>query len=216
MDRRSFIKNTALAAALAGLAPAAMASNLKGGKKKKVIFILRGVSFTDAESAFSSINLTKNYDHLLLKCNSESVTYTHIEGILNLTEKLKKGSYELWHSQHMDRYTLSQVVPNAFASTSKATQIIYLHHTEIGHSSNKLYQLSLEEFFTELGKVYDPNMHKVVITADIGRNENVNSCGGRDHSNPSCHEIFAIYLGGDATKIKPKTMHQNQILIQKF
>ena len=217
MNRRSFIKNTALAATMVGLVPPVMASDLKGGKKKKIIFVFRGVSFADAKNAFENLNSTKNYAYFLLKYNSQSSGYSHIEGITNLTEKLKE-KYELWYTQDMDRYMISQVVPNTFSSTSKKTQIIYLHHTEIGHSSNKLYLERIEEFFTELGKVYDPSQHKVIVTADIGRNEKLNSCGGRDHSNPTCLETFALYLGGDPSKLQPNInlTEQNQILINKF
>jgi hypothetical protein len=214
MNRRSFIKNTALAATLVGVVPSVMASDLKGGKKKKIIFVFRGVSYMDAEKAFANFKSIQDPKYWISTVYTQNPDYSHREGIKHLTENMKE-KYELWHTENFDRYKINQVVPNAFDSTSKLTQIIYLHHTEIGHSSNKLYQECLNEFFAELGKVFNSDLHKVIVTADIGRNEMINSCGGRDHSNPSCLQTFVLYLGGDHSKLSTMPSH-NQVLTNQF
>lgn len=100
----------------------------------------------------------------------------------------------------------------------KITQVVHMHHTEICHSSVKLYKEKLVEFFTQLSQYYNQEMHEVVITADIGRNEKVNSCGGKDHSNETSLETFSIYLGKNASTLsgKEEYLMQHEVLSQKF
>jgi hypothetical protein len=216
MNRRSFIKNTALAATLVGIAPSAMAADLKGGRKKKVIFVLRGVSFSDAENALKKANILDLNVHLQ-KVICTNHTFSHQEGFSNIFSGQQIKS-TITESQHCDRYQFSQLLPDIISVKDNNVQIVHLHHTEIGHSSNKLYLEKIDEFFTELKNIYDPQLHRFIITSDIGRNEKLNSCGGRDHSNDTCFETFAIFMGGKASKLKPNTnsIKQFQILEQKF
>lgn len=215
MNRRSFIKNTALAATLVGVAPSAMASELKSGKKKKVIFVFRGVSYSDAENAFKKFNSPDNNIHLQ-KVICENGSFSHWEGFSRIFEG-NNLSLQITETHQSDRYKITEVVEDGM-KISATMRYIHVHHTEIGHSSNQLYTQVLEDFFAELSKHYDPKLHKIIVTADIGRNEKLNSCGGKDHSNATCLETFALFIGGKASKLKSNTnpIPQNQILQQKF
>jgi hypothetical protein len=217
MNRRRFIKNTALAATMVGIAPSLIASDLKGGKKKKIVFIFRGVSFADAEIAFKKQNISDPNVHFQrVICNNQ--TFSHFEGydaIIQRSGNDKRGGIQ---SQNLDRYKYAEIFEDFLNSPFSSDWVIHLHHTEIGHSSYKMYQETLDEFFTELKKVYNPKLHRFIVTADIGRNEKLNSGGGKDHSNSTCLETFVLYMGGKAAKLKSNTTStkQDQILAQKF
>lgn len=217
MDRRKFIRTTAMAATLVGISPSILANNdgLKG--KKKIIFVFRGVGYNDAFNAFKKFNISTNLSFHIQKTDCTNNSFTHSEGMENIIKGLS-GKKTINQTQLFDRCSISQVVEGAFNNTLKETQVFWMHHTEIGHSSNKIYTENLEEFFSELSKHYNSALHKIVVTADIGRNETLNSCGGKDHSNSTCLETFALYIGGNASKLTSKNISLNQpnILKQKF
>jgi hypothetical protein len=215
MDRRKFIKNSALAATLVGISPSLSAASDKVDLRKKIIFIFRGVSYTDAFNAFKKFNITSDLNFHIQKTTCINPTYSHTEGI---TQLLGNHTGPVMETQLQERHTIGQVLEDVFATSETVPPVVHLHHTEIGHSSNKAYIEKLEEFFTELGKHYKADQHKVIITADIGRNETLNSCGGKDHSNSTCLETFALYIGGNASKLAAKNhpLSQKEILKQKF
>lgn len=212
MNRRKFLGNTAMAAALVSIAPSAIASDLSCKKKNTLVFVFRGVSFLDAETSIKKVGLLDNNAHLQ-KVICENPLYTHAAGIQAIV-----GSYQstILATEKTDRYKIPEVISDVI--NTKTFPMVHLHHTEIGHSSNKLYQETLDHFFTELKKVYDPQKHKIIVTADLGRNEKLNSCGGKDHSNNTCLETFVLFLGGKSSKLKANTapLKQQEILQQKF
>jgi hypothetical protein len=218
MNRRNFIKNTALAAALVSVSPTLSASSNEGMKKKKIIFVWRGVTYADAFNAFKKFSITDNLSFHIQKTRCTNQNYSHAEGLNSLMSGFKGKLPEIIYSQKQDLYKITDLIQEAFKSTCKTQQIVYLHHSEIGHSSNKLYNEVLEEFFIELSKHFQADNHKVVVTADIGRNEKNNSMGGKDHSNVSCLETFAIYLGGKASTLaeNPAVIDQSDVFKQKF
>lgn len=220
MNRRKFIKNSALAAALVGISPALSADSNMPGSKKKFIFIFRGVTYIDAFNSFKKFNITSDLSFHIQKVACMNQTFTHQEGFNSLMEKKSEAllNEKFIESQNIDRYTIPEIMEDAFTKEASGAYTIYMHHTEIGHSSTKMYIEKLEEFFAELGKYYQPAHHKIIVTADIGRNELTNSCGGKDHSNSTCLETFALYLGGKASKLSEKTtaLCQKEVLNQKF
>ena len=218
MNRRKFIKNSALAAALIGISPNLSAANDKPVVKAKYIFIFRGVAYADAFNAFKKFNISSNLSFHIQKATCTNKTYSHVEGLDTLLEGIPGKRYNIIESQSQDRFTIPQIIEDTFTKDSSGTNIVHLHHTEIGHSSTKLYIEKLEEFFTVLSKYFNPDLHKIIVTADIGLNETTNSCGGKDHSNPNCLETFALFLGGDASQLiaKNKTLHLKEVLKQKF
>lgn len=217
MNRRNFIKTSALAATLAGISPSLMANSTMPKGKKKIIFILRGVAYADAFNAFQKFSISSDLNFHIQKTTCLNASYSHHEGIENLLKGLSCKT-DIIETQLLDRYTIPQVVEDAFMDDKSKEQIIYLHHTEIGHSSNKIYLEKLDEFFTELGKKIKTADHKIIVTADIGRNEKSNSCGGRDHSNSTSLETFALFIGGKASKLAAKdiTLTQADVFKQKF
>jgi hypothetical protein len=217
MDRRKFIRTSALAATLAGISPSLFANGDDVKGKKKLVFVFRGVGYTDAFNAFKKFNISSDLSFHIQKVTCENPEYFHITGM----EKIIKGcsgKKSIIESQLLEKYSISDILTDTFNKETKEVQIVWMHHTEIGHSSNKLYTEKLEEFFSELSKHYNPAIHKIIITADIGRNEKLNSCGGKDHSNSTCLETFALYLGGNASKLSTKNIDltQSTILKQKF
>jgi hypothetical protein len=218
MNRRKFIKNTALAATLLGISPS-MAAGYEKKKGQPIIFVWRGVAYKDALNAFKKAALPADVGFHIQKTTCINNTYTHQEGLKSLLEGFP-CKYKLIETQHSDRYQIPQVIEDAFASKEATQEIIYLHHSEIAHSSNQLYVERLETFFMELGKKCSqlkPNQ-KIIVTADIGRNEKNNSCGGRDHSNTTSLESFVLYLGGHASQLTENQgeLGQNKVLGQKF
>lgn len=218
MNRRNFIKNTAMAAALVSVSPTLGASSNEGTKKKKIIFVWRGVNYTDGFNAFKKFNLTEHLSFHIQKSRCTNTSYSHAEGLNTLMSGFTGKLPEIVESQKRDQYKIADVIKEAFNSSSKTQQVIYLHHSEIGHSSNKLYNEVLEEFFGELSKHFQADKHKIIVTADIGRNEKNNSMGGKDHSNISCLETFAIYIGGKASTLSenPALIDQSEVFKQKF
>lgn len=215
MNRRKFIKNSGLAAALVGISPALMAAS---DFKKKYLFIFRGVSYSDAINAFRKCNYSSDLSFHIQKVICSNQSYSHGEGLDSLVDILPGKKNNTLESQSLDRYLIPEIIEDAFTKNISKINPIYLHHTEIGHSSTKLYIENLDDFFSELSKYFNPDLHKVIVTADIGRNELTNSCGGKDHSDPSCLETFALFLGGDASKLgaKNKTLYLNEVLKQNF
>lgn len=227
MDRRKFIKKSALGAAFVGLSPLIPSAFKEDGLSmdnrliEEKIFIFRGVSYADAFNALKKFDMSGNPNFHIQKviCNNQS--FSHSEGLKSL---LGKKANEAIQTQELSRYTIPQVLEDVFLHKEPYTKdcarrsIVHFHHTEIGHSSNKLYTENLELFFVELSKYYYKNDYKIIITADIGRNEKTNSCGGRDHSNETSLETFAIYLGGKATKLSAinNPISLNNVLKQKF
>ena len=218
MNRRNFIKNTAMAAALVSVSPTLGASSNEGTKKKKIIFVWRGVNYTDGFNAFKKFNLTEQLSFHIQKARCINSSYSHAEGLNALMSGFTGKLPEIVQSQKQDLYKIADIIQEAFNSSSKSQQIIYLHQSEIGHSSTKLYNEVLEEFFSELSKHFHADKHKIVVTADIGRNEKSNSMGGKDHSNISCLETVAIYIGGKASTLSenPSLIDQSEVFKQKF
>ncbi len=206
-----------MAVTLAGISPSLMANSNRIKGKKKIVFVFRGVAYEDGLNAFKKMNISSEASLHIQQMTCSNISYSHAEGFSKLISGMDQEP-AITETQTLDRYTVSDVLNDAFAAVSKKTQVIYLHHTEIGHSSNKLYLEKLDEFFNELAKQFDPVKHRVIVTADIGRNTTTNSCGGRDHSNATCLDAFAIYLGGKASKLSSNTnpMDQKDILKQKF
>jgi len=217
MNRRKFLGNTAMAAALVSIAPGTVAGDLACKTKNTLIFVFRGVSFSDAEIAIHKANILGE-NTLLQKVICNNTAYTHTKGITDITQPLIPNTFYTIQTQSLERYKISEIINVMLTTKDNKTRVIQLHHTEIGHSSNKLYQESLLEFFTELKKVYDPKKHKIIVTADIGRNEKLNSCGGKDHSNETCLETFVLFMGGSSSKLKLTStpLTQQEILQQKF
>ncbi len=218
MNRRKFIKNTALAATLAGISPSVIAADLDCVNKNKMIFVFRGVSFSDAEAAIKKAGFD-NSNTYLQKVICINPAYTHTSGMNQLmNSKSYSSKFEIIQTEYLDRYMITDVINDNMLSSNTKNKVIHIHHTEIGHSSNKLYVQTLDEFFTELKKVFDPKRHKIVITADIGRNSQLNSCGGKDHSNETSLETFAFYMGGKSDQLKSNTgtLEQQLVLDQKF
>ncbi len=229
MDRRKFIKNSALGAAFVGLGPGLQ--SLAAGSStdpvmliKKFVFIFRGVAYADAFHAFKKFDIQPDLNFHLQKVSCTNHSYTHLEGLKGLMGEKMLGIVE---TQLQDRHTIPHLLEDVFSSIDSpvwnssnvaSSHVFYLHHSEIGHSSNKLYKESLELFFSELSKYFYKDPYKIIVTADIGRNEKLNSCGGRDHSNPTSLETFALFLGGKASKLaaKNKPLALNQVLKQKF
>jgi uncharacterized protein (DUF1501 family) len=218
MNRRKFIKNTALAATLVGISPS-MAAGYEKKKAKQIIFVWRGVAYADALNAFKKASFPGDLSFHIQKTTCLNTSYSHQEGLQQLLEGLA-CKHEVVETQLSDRFLIPQVIEDAFSGKASTQQVIYLHHSEIAHSSNKIYIERLEEFFTELAKTYTrlKSTQKVIITADIGRNEKNNSCGGRDHSNTTCLETFALYLGGHAATLAENQgeLSQVKVLGQKF
>lgn len=217
MDRRKFIKTSAMAATLVGISPSLLANNNGVKGKKKIIFVFRGVGYTDGFNAFKKFNIGTNLSFHIQKTPCINSSFTHTEG-MNQILLGATGKNKFIQTEFLERSSISQLVEDCMVHASGETQIIWMHHTEIGHSSNKLYTERLEEFFTELAKHYNPLQHKIIVTGDIGRNEKLNSCGGKDHSNPTCLETFALYIGGKSTQLASKNINlsQSNILKQKF
>lgn len=218
MDRRQFIRNTSLAAAFIGVSPVFNVLENKPKKKKKIIFVFRGVSYQDGFNAFKSFNLQPNTGFHIQKVTCSNTSYSHQEGIEALLKNISRKKVVVCRSELAEKSDIPDIIQWAVTNSSKQTTVIHLHHTEIGHSSNKIFKEKLVEFFTRLSSVYNQETHDVVITADIGRNEKPNSCGGRDHSNASCLETFAIYLGEHASKLSGlnETIYQPDVIRQKF
>lgn len=218
MNRRKFIKNSGLAATLVGISPALFTEPNKSNFRKKALFILRGVAYVDALNAFKKFNISADLSFHIQKTNCINLSYSHGEGLESLIGTVPGKKNNLLQSQLLDRYLIPEIIKDALTNSSSEINPIYLHHTEIGHSSTDAYIEYLEEFFIELGKYFNPYLHKVIVTADIGRNEMANSNGGKDHSNPSSLETFALFLGGEASKLgaKNKTLNLNEVLKQKF
>ena len=217
MNRRKFIKNSALAATLVGVSPNLSTAFNKPVSHKKIIFVFRGVAYADAFNAFQKVNPSGLSGSHIQKITCSNSSYTHTEGMDQLLKGLGKN-HEVMESQLQEKFSIAQIVEDAFSVNHKKTPVYHLHHTEIGHSSNKLYTEKLEEFFTELLKHYKEGHHQVIVTADIGRNANNNSCGGKDHSNATCLETFALFIGGNTAQLAAHTgpLPQENILIQKF
>lgn len=227
MDRRKFIKKSALGAAFVGLSPL-IPSVLKKDETndnyrliEEKIFIFRGVSYADAFNAFKKFDMSGNPNFHIQKVICNNQTFSHSEGLTSLLGKKANNAIQ---TQQLDRHTIPQVLEDVFLHNEPYTHdyarpsVIHFHHTEIGHSSNKLYIENLELFFVELSKYFYKDDYKIIITADIGRNEKTNSCGGRDHSNETSLETFALFLGGNATKLAVKTtpLTLSKVLKQKF
>jgi len=206
-----------MAATLVGISPSLMANDRERKSKKKIIFVFRGVDYTDAFNAFKKINISSDLSFHIQKTGCVNNSFTHTEGIENIMKGFS-GKKNITQTELSERSSIIQVVEEAMVNSIGGTQIIWMHHTEIGHSSNKIYTDKLEEFFSELSKHYNPLYHKIIVTADIGRNEKLNSCGGRDHSNSTSLETFALYIGGNASKLASKniSLTQTNVLKQKF
>jgi len=193
MDRRIFIRNTGLAAVLSGFAPSFAMKDIFPVQRKKIHFILRAVGYSDALHAFSKYNapLKGTFSFKKVECNNAA--YSHEKGLNDLMNGKNK---EVLFTQQMDRHSIGDVVKDAFSSDQPEVYI-HMHHTEVGHSSEPEFHTNLDAFFKEVTKGYDANKHTLIITADIGRNNYKNSCGGRDHSTTSSLETFALYIGKD-------------------
>lgn len=201
MNRRHFIQISALAStslALAGLssfAPPKLSSKVK-------IFVLRGVKKEDILEAIKSVESKelKNIPFVIQIGNTQTNSYTHANGFHELVTGIVPPK-KVIRTELLDQYQIENIVESSFTNKIKH-QLIYFHHTEIAHSSKKIYQQNLEKLITSVWKNINPNKNQLIITTDIGRNNKLNSMGGMDHSNPSCLETFALYLGKNASKIK--------------
>src|SRR5688572_32596459 len=130
MNRRSFIKNTALAATMVGIAPAVMASNLKGGKKKKIIFVFRGVSYSDAENAYKKAAFDDANMHFQ-KVICEKADYSHDLGMMFIMEApISFKDYSRVRTEQLSAYQIADVIRDAANAPAKVTPIVHLHHTE--------------------------------------------------------------------------------------
>lgn len=218
MNRRHFIKNASMAAALVAVSPISPTLMEKSRKKQQVVFIFRGVSYTDGFNAFKNFQLTPNQGFHIQKVTCNSPEYKHQDGIQAIVSGQKRGKSQLSRSEFMINEGYAEIFKEIFGTHSKETRIVHLHHTEIGHSSHKIYGERLNAFFSLLPQYYNQELFNVIVTADIGRNTDVNSCGGRDHSNPTCLNTFAIYLGENASRLSKmsETISQHEILSYQF
>lgn len=218
MNRRKFIKNASFSATLIGISPIISPILSKPITKKTIIFILRGVSYVDASVAFKKCTISTKFSSPIFKVVCTNKTYSHIEGLENLFEGTPIKNKGILKSQLQNRHTIAHILEDAFTNITTETTIIYLHHTEICHSSKKMYMETLDLFFLELSNFFNPLKHKIIVSADIGRNENENNCGGKDHSNPTSLETFALYFGENAFKLllKSAPFYQNEVLKQVY
>jgi hypothetical protein len=240
VQRRTFIRNSALSVAALALLPEFSWANQSGNKKKFILILGGGVRpidlmtgnrlLSDNSSLIRKGIFYSNLRHELPEISHlralNSYFGTNAESLSNLELQLvssfrffypgktNNNPGKHWHS---DERVLEQSLHHFLHSGESC--IAYLNSADAAHFNFSWYNESLDKYSEWAEKVHQKvcvnNRFELIILSDHGRNDFENETGGTDHSTNEASRAFVLHFN-HSPAVKNDELISSSTIFQKI